>query len=126
MEKWKQKLYNRHHQLSRESYEAHPFYTLESEGVLIDGKASDCQDRSYNLADYAVQLGLKPKFLWLFWWKNRWDAHVAIIIEGKVWDATWKYRNSYDYWDYPLDIYLEGSEPDYHIITPYWIRKIIR
>lgn len=31
-----------------------------------------------------------------------------------------------DYWDYPLPQYLEDANADFTIITPYWVRKIIR
>lgn len=117
------KLYDFFKQLTMEEYERHPTYTLSN--ILNDGLPSDCQDRSYALGDFAKELGYNPKFLWLVWWKPL-DAHVVVLINGRVWDATWLMDGKADYWDYPLPQYLDDANADFTIITPYWVRKIIR
>jgi len=120
-------LYQYFKALSLEHYEAHPFYTLDSDNILFDNKPSDCQDRAYALADYAKnELYLKPKFLWQLWWKKVLTSHVCCLFEDRVWDATWTRNGKPDYWDYNIDSYLQDGRADLHLITPYWVRYIVR
>lgn len=104
--------------LIQDPYEAHPFYTLKGD-IPGDGFPSDCQDRTYYLGDLARKLGLKVELLWLVWYKKEITSHVCLVIEGHVYDPTWKV------WKQPLQDYLENSGHDLKIKTPYFFRYII-
>lgn len=119
-------LYQYFQALTLEHYERHPTYTIPSNDVLFDNKPSDCQDRSYALAEYMRILDFNPKFLWLLYWKGKLDAHVCVLLEGNVWDATWTKNNRPEYYNYPMDEYLVDAKPDLHLVTPYWVRYIVR
>jgi hypothetical protein len=109
-------LYN---QLTTLPYKAHWFHTLPTNDVL-NGIPSDCSDRTWVLADYCEQNQLPYKLVWSLLLNPTPSLHVAIMIEGYVYDPIFKtYETKLDDYEWLINSKLT-------ITTGEWIRRIIR
>lgn len=107
-------------QLTNEPYTEHPNVKLEPSTILTDGQGSDCEDRSYSLAWKAKQLGYTNIRIVSLYWDYHDYGHMAVIIDGKVWDATGTNKNGeYKYYDYDFQEYIDAFGFKSYVINPY-------
>lgn len=100
-------------------YEAHWWKTVPTEMVL-DGVPSDCSDRAWVLAEWCEKKGVDYNFVWTLF-MNPWPSlHVAIMIEGYVYDPIWRA------YEYSLNDYVRLVQGRFNMVTGPWVRKVLR
>lgn len=98
-------------------YEAHWFNRVPVKDVL-DGLPSDCSDRSYALAWYCEQKDIPYRFVVSLLTGNGLSLHMALFIEGLVYDPTWNKPGM------SLEEY-KGLIKGYCLVVGEWVRLLI-
>jgi hypothetical protein len=105
-------------QLCNMPYEAHWWNRVPVDQVL-QGVPSDCSDRTYVMADYCEKNNIKYSFILTLFKKPELSLHMAIVVDGLVYDPIWPVYGM------PIVDYQKLLSGSYSHVFGSWIKNII-